>query len=113
MNIGELSERSGVSARSLRYYEEQGLLRAERAANGYRTYGEGAVETARVIRSMFEIGFSRDDVRRIAPCATGDHDTVDRVAVRATVERMRDEMTQRIDELESTRAALTAFLRTA
>ncbi|MFJ3379314.1 MerR family transcriptional regulator [Curtobacterium sp. NPDC090217] len=112
MNIGELSARSGVSPRSLRYYEELGLLTAERSANGYRNYSEPAVELARTIRTMFEIGFSRDDVRQISPCVTGRHDTVDREAVMDTVERMRDEMTQRIDELVATRASLTDFLAT-
>jgi hypothetical protein len=43
---------------------------------------------------------------------TGRHDTVDREAVMDTVERMRDEMTQRIDELVATRASLTDFLAT-
>lgn len=38
MLIGELSRRTGVSARSLRYYEAQGLLSAGRGANGYRDY---------------------------------------------------------------------------
>ncbi|PZE24010.1 MULTISPECIES: MerR family transcriptional regulator [unclassified Curtobacterium] len=110
MNIGELSARSGVSARSLRYYEQQGLLSARRSPNGYRTYTDDAVEKARVIRTMFEIGFSREDVRAVIPCATGRHDTVDRRAVRGTVERMRDDMSERIDELVRTRAALTEFL---
>jgi hypothetical protein len=40
MRIGELAERTGVPARLLRYYEEQGLLTPARAANGYRDYGE-------------------------------------------------------------------------
>ncbi len=38
MKIGELSRRTGVPTRMLRYYEEQGLLRPERADNGYRSY---------------------------------------------------------------------------
>jgi len=40
MRIGELARRAGASARSIRYYEEQGLLLARRQANGYREYDE-------------------------------------------------------------------------
>lgn len=47
MRIGELAELAGVSTRSLRYYEAQGLLRARRAANGYREYGDGDLRMVR------------------------------------------------------------------
>lgn len=40
MRIKQLSERTGVSSRLLRYYEEQGLLRPRREENGYRDYEE-------------------------------------------------------------------------
>ncbi|MFE6686312.1 MerR family DNA-binding transcriptional regulator [Streptomyces sp. NPDC057743] len=39
MRIGELADLTGVSPRSLRYYEQQGLLAPQRADNGYRAYG--------------------------------------------------------------------------
>ena len=42
MHIGELSVRTGVSRRALRYYEEQGLLLPQRQANGYRSYSDDA-----------------------------------------------------------------------
>ena len=42
MKIGELSERTNVPTRMLRYYEEQGLLSSERRSNGYRDYPETA-----------------------------------------------------------------------
>lgn len=38
MRIGELARRTGVAARRLRYYEEQGLLSSDRSVNGYRDY---------------------------------------------------------------------------
>ncbi|MGV9610929.1 MerR family DNA-binding transcriptional regulator [Nocardia xishanensis] len=46
MLIGEFADRSGTSARMLRYYEQQGLVRARRSANGYRVYDEGELEIA-------------------------------------------------------------------
>jgi DNA-binding transcriptional MerR regulator len=108
--IGELSARSGVSPRSLRYYEQQGLLSSTRAANGYRHYDEDAVEVAKRIRTMYEIGFSTDVVRQVLPCATGRHDLVDRAVVRSHVEEMRDSLAARVDELARTRDTLTEYL---
>ncbi len=48
MRIGELAERAKVAPRLIRYYEQQGLLTAERADNGYRTYTDADAE--RLIR---------------------------------------------------------------
>lgn len=110
MNIGELSARSGVSQRSLRYYEQQGLVTPDRAANGYRQYAESDVAVAQTIRTMYEIGFSREAVAAVLPCATGHPDDVDATAVRSRVEAMRDELGSRIDELTRTRSLLVDFL---
>lgn len=110
MIIGELSARSGVSPRSLRYYEQQGLLASTRGENGYRHYDDEAVEVAKRIRTMYEIGFATDVVRQVLPCATGRHDLVDPALVRASVEEMRDSIATRVEELVRTRDTLTEFL---
>lgn len=52
MRIGELSRRTGVSIRMLRYYEEQGLLRPARTESGYRVYSEADVDQVGRIRCM-------------------------------------------------------------
>jgi predicted transcriptional regulator len=52
MLIGELSARTGVSQRLLRYYEEQGLLQPARDPNGYRRYGENMVTTVHQVRAL-------------------------------------------------------------
>ncbi|WP_263118758.1 MerR family transcriptional regulator [Cellulomonas fimi] len=110
MIIGELSGRTGVSTRSIRYYEKLGLIGSDRSANGYRHYDEQAVEVVRTVRAMFDLGFSREDVRAVLPCATGDHSTVDREQVQETVAGVRDEISRRIEELTRTRGALDRFL---
>lgn len=58
MKIGELSERTGIPARMLRYYEEQGLLSSERSANGYRSYDESDIERAQRVRGLVQSGLS-------------------------------------------------------
>ena len=58
MKIGELSERTGIPTRMLRYYEEQGLLASERSANGYRSYDEADVERATRARGLVQAGLT-------------------------------------------------------
>lgn len=112
MSIGELSARSGVSARSIRHYESLGLLTPQRESNGYRSYGEQAVTLVATAHAIFELGFTRDDVRAVLPCATGERPHGD-AELLARIEDMRARVDERIQVLADTRDALTDFLRTA
>ncbi|MEU9201038.1 MerR family transcriptional regulator [Streptomyces sp. NPDC048332] len=56
MRIGELSKRTRIPIRMLRYYEERGLLRPERAPSGYRHYQEADVEQATLVSSLVRSG---------------------------------------------------------
>lgn len=58
MKIGELSERTGIPTRMLRYYEQQGLLSSERSTNGYRSYDESDVDRATRARGLVQSGLS-------------------------------------------------------
>ncbi|GAA0401785.1 MerR family transcriptional regulator [Acrocarpospora corrugata] len=73
MRIGELARRAGVSARALRYYEEHGLIRAQRAANGYRDYDEADVGLVAQIRSLMAVGFTLEDARPFVACLRAGH----------------------------------------
>ncbi|NBE99776.1 MerR family transcriptional regulator [Nonomuraea sp. KC401] len=72
MLIGELSRRTGVNAHQLRYYEAQGLLEADRCANGYREYAESAVLRVKQIRHLLGAGLSSEDIAYLLPCAVGE-----------------------------------------
>ncbi|GGT04947.1 MerR family transcriptional regulator [Streptomyces kurssanovii] len=72
MRIGELSRRTGVNAHQLRYYEAQGLLEADRGANGYREYEESAVLRVKQIRHLLGAGLSSEDIAYLLPCAVGE-----------------------------------------
>lgn len=72
MLIGELADRTGASARSLRYYEQQGLLSPGRTVEGYRVYGEDAVGQVRRIKVLLTAGFSSAAVAALLPCVDGD-----------------------------------------
>ena len=67
MRIGELAAQTGVSVRSLRYYEEQGMLSSERSANGQRRYGEDAVSRVVLIRQFFAVGMNSTTIAALLP----------------------------------------------
>ncbi|MFJ4628164.1 MerR family transcriptional regulator [Streptomyces sp. NPDC088847] len=71
MKIGELSRRTGVPTRLLRYYEEQDLLHPDRTENGYRFYGEPAVRDVQQIRGLLDSGLTTEMIRAILPYLSG------------------------------------------
>lgn len=75
MRIGELAEQAGTSTRTLRYYEQHGLLSARRTANGYRDYDAGDLRLVREIRSLLEIGFNLKDTRPFVECLRSGHES--------------------------------------
>jgi len=68
MKIGELAALTGVSVRSLRYYESQGLITPVRQANGYREYSPLAIETVETIKLYLNLGLSTEQISGILQC---------------------------------------------
>ncbi|GAA2451743.1 MerR family transcriptional regulator [Streptomyces sp. NPDC051041] len=68
MRIGELARRTGVSERSLRYYEKQGLLASGRTPGGHREYPEAAVDRVVRIQELFAAGLSSSKIAQLLPC---------------------------------------------
>src|ERR1700730_18655862 len=67
MQIGELARRSRLTASRIRFYEEQGLLKATRQANGYRTYSPDALVTLNIIISAQRAGFALENISGLLP----------------------------------------------
>ncbi|MBB1242787.1 MerR family transcriptional regulator [Streptomyces durbertensis] len=111
MRIGELARRTGVSARLLRYYEEQGLLTAGRAANGYRHYEEDAVATVHRIRTLLDAGLPTELIRAVLPCVRDAPPGVDWCAeLREDVRERLAQMDEAISRLQHRRALLARYL---
>ncbi|EWS80919.1 MerR family transcriptional regulator [Brachybacterium phenoliresistens] len=113
MRIGELATRTGVPARMLRYYEEQGLITPRRLANGYREYDERLVLRVRKIRGLLDSGIPTRIIGDMLPCLDGTQATI--VAdpdpeLRALLVEQREKMTERISFLEQNRDALTRYI---
>lgn len=112
MKIGELAARTGVNARLIRYYEEQELVDADRAPNGYRTYTEAHVERVSRVAGLVQAGIPTRLVKVLL-------DTEDAAAraeptcPREVAEQLASELKgvqARIDCLTRSRDAIRGFL---
>src|SRR5699024_3959927 len=74
IGIGELSARTGVSARSLRYYEEQGLLFPGRTPAGHRRYSSDAAVRVLLVHRLFAAGLGSTEIAPLLPWLLGGSD---------------------------------------
>lgn len=72
MNIGELERRSGVGRHALRYYEQLGLIVAQRQANNYRSYSEQAVADLNFVQNAQRGGFTLAEIGEILAARRGN-----------------------------------------
>ncbi|MCQ4119707.1 MerR family transcriptional regulator [Rhodococcus tibetensis] len=68
MRIGVLADASGVSPRSLRYYEDHGLIRSERTTGGWRDFDDSMVERVIMIQHLFAAGLCSATIGDLLPC---------------------------------------------
>ncbi len=111
MRIGELSKRTGVSPRSLRYYEEQGLLGSSRSDAGQRHYSDAAVQRVSLIRQLFDAGMSSRVIATVLPCVDVPGDLGVAEETFAAMMRERDRVDADIAHLIETRDALDVLIR--
>lgn len=106
MNIGTVAEKSGVSPKTIRYYETIGLIgAADRRPNGYRTYSPRDMQTLNFIKRARGLGFSVEEVRVLLDlwrdCSRSNAD------VKALATRQVRALDRKIEELKAMRLALT------
>ncbi len=109
MQIGSVAEKSGISAKAIRYYESIGLIAAaHRSHSGYRVYGERDVQTLRFIQRARGLGFSVGDVGNLL---TLWRDTERHSAqVKALAANHVAEIDRKIAELRGMRDTLTYLM---
>ena len=110
MRIGDVARQAGVSTRALRYYEEQGLLAAERTSSGQRTYADSAVERVQMIQQFFTAGLSSRVIRQLLPCVDTGHGPPEVFEMLAAE---RDRITAAIEDLAGARDALDRLIEIA
>jgi MerR family transcriptional regulator, redox-sensitive transcriptional activator SoxR len=106
LTIGEVAARSGVAGSALRFYEERGLIRSERAPSGHRRYPRAVIRRVAFIVFAQRVGLSLDEIgRELAKLPA------DRVPKRGDWAKLSTAWSARIDEriaeLERLKAGLT------
>lgn len=109
MNIGAAARRSGVPAKTIRYYEDIGLLTPGRAGNGYRDYAEADVHRLRFVQRSRSLGFSVEECRQLLSL----YDDRDRASadVKRLAESKLAEIDRKLRELTSLRDTLRLLAR--
>lgn len=109
MNIGAAAARSGVPAKTIRYYESVGLIpSAGRTASGYRVYDERDVQTLRFVRRARSLGFSVEEVAGLL--ALWQDRARASAEVRALAAGHIGDIDAKIAELQSIRATLASLV---
>ena len=108
MNVGDAAGRSGLPAKTIRYYEEIGLISPTRAANGYRDYSGDDVHRLAFLKRARNLGFSIDDCRQLMALyqdrSRASHD------VRAIALSHVAAIEEKVRELQSMRATLNKLI---
>ncbi|MDG9727094.1 MerR family transcriptional regulator [Streptomyces sp. DH41] len=110
MRIGELSARTGASRRSLRYYEEQGLLVSSRSPSGQRHYEEEHVQRVRLVRAFLAADISSGTIAEMVPCMSEPSEDGARQALEIMA-RERARLSGAIDGLAAARDALDRLIQ--
>jgi Cu(I)-responsive transcriptional regulator len=105
VNIGEAAKRSGLTTKTIRFYEDIGLVSAAgRDPNGYRRYGEHEVNHLRFVHRARSLGFTVDECRELL-ALYGDRARASADVKALAVARIRD-IERKIAELEVMKATL-------
>ncbi|GGB46280.1 Cu(I)-responsive transcriptional regulator [Roseibium aquae] len=105
MNIGDASKETGLPAKTIRYYEEIGLVMPDRAANGYRDYCEADVHRLRFLQRSRSLGFSIQECRLLLSLYQDENRAS--ADVKALALAKIEEVDRKIAELRSLRATLS------
>lgn len=108
MKIGEASELSGLPTKTIRYYEDIGLVQSDRRENGYRDYGKSEIHKLRFIQRSRGLGFTVEQCRTLLSL----YDDPERSSadVRALAENHLEEIERKIQELAGMRDTLSQLV---
>lgn len=109
MNIGEVARASGLPAKTIRYYEDIGLIRPFRQENGYRVFDSRHLNKLRFLQRARSLGFSVDECRSLLALYEDEQRTSAEVKKIAR-QRLAD-IEKKMAELTSMRAVLVHLMK--
>ncbi len=109
MNIGDVSERSGLPAKTIRYYEEIGLVRPLRSDNGYRAFRESDLHKLTFLGRARALGFTIEDCRSLL--ALYEDETRESAMVKRIAEDHLTRIEDKITALEAMRGTLAELVQ--
>lgn len=105
MNIGEVAERSGVPPKTIRYYEDIGLVRPQRSGNGYRSFRETDLHKLAFLGRARALGFSIEDCRNLL--SLYEDETRESAQVKTIAEEHLSAIDDKIAQLQEMRETLS------
>ena len=105
MNIGEVAQLSGIPPKTIRYYEEIGLVRPQRSGNGYRAFRENDLHKLSFLGRARALGFSIEDCRMLL--SLYEDETRESSVVKAIAQEHLLAIDDKIAQLQSMRGTLT------
>ena len=112
MRIGQVAAATGVTEKTIRYYEEIGVLESpNRSANGYRDYGRSTLDKLRFVKAAQSVGLSLGEIREVI--ALRDHGETPCEHVVSLIRRRSQEIDSKIAELQNLRAELSRLEKRA
>ncbi|MDU8943204.1 Cu(I)-responsive transcriptional regulator [Ovoidimarina sediminis] len=109
MNIGEVAERSGIPPKTIRYYEDIGLVRPQRSDNGYRAFRETDLHKLAFLGRARALGFSIEDCRTLL--GLYEDENRESAQVKAIAEEHLAAIDEKIAQLQSMRSTLSHLVR--
>ena len=108
MNIGQASEHSGLPAKTIRYYEDIGLITPDRTDNGYRNFAANHLHKLSFLNRARSLGFTIEDCRTLLSL----YEDTDRASadVKSMAREHLDKISQKIDELKAMQATLSELV---
>ncbi|GIT92115.1 Cu(I)-responsive transcriptional regulator [Jannaschia pagri] len=108
MNIGEVSGRSGLPTKTIRYYEDIGLIHPNRSGNGYRAFSETDLHKLVFLGRARALGFSIEDCRTLL--ALYEDDSRESAQVKAVAQGHLAQIDAKIAQLRSMRETLSTLV---